>query len=46
MSGTSPKTGARRDWMVYSRLMSWALFAFAPVGGRRRIRSRDGYDSR
>ena len=31
-----------RDWMRYSRPMSCALLAFAPGGGRRRIRSRAG----
>ena len=35
-----PAPSAR--WIMYSRPMSWALLAFAPAGGRRRIRSRRG----
>ena len=40
-----PPTGAKAasaDWIRNSRPMSWALAALAPVGGRRRIRSRAG----
>ena len=46
MVATYGNTGARADWIRNSRPMSWALAAFTPAGGRRRISARPGYWSR